>query len=145
MGSATLNRSSLVHLLRWIQTVSRVPQAVRFFLVLSPAALIGIVSGFKSVELGQEVYSRQVRFAGEHIALSTVFDGIGLLRKHRVDYYSSSNEFSKNALLQQRTYEGAWPIRPTPSSKYKLGLIGEKIDGCVILDSTTSVTLHVCE
>ena len=83
---------------------------------------------------GQEVLPVQVRQA------------LSLLQMHQVTSYRLSKQLDSNPLLRQRTIESAWPIQISPTSAYRLALLGETGSdvGCVVVDQREDIALEYC-
>src|SRR5262245_12049167 len=113
--------------------------------LMLPGIIVSTLALSKNIQLVlDEARKRQRPNAGEtQTLLRDAVHVIDLLRKHHIKDYQITDLYRTDAELHQRTVEGAWPIRPSDSSKYKLAKLSENVP-CQLIDQTPSVALYVC-
>jgi len=84
--------------------------------------------------------------AGEAQILGPIKLGIDLLRKNGVaDYRLNYGAFGEYQILwEQRTIEGAWPIRFLAASHHVLSFGPMDQPGCRAIDQSDRIFLYVC-
>jgi hypothetical protein len=116
--------------------------------LIAPALFLALLVSIKGAVLradGKPAFWLGPR-AGEAEILGPIKLGIDLLRKNGVaDYRLNYGAFGDYQILwEQRTIEGAWPIRFLATSPHVLSFGPMDQPGCRAVDQSDRIFLYVC-